>query len=64
MIPYIMKQRGYSTVNYIDDLGGVDTPDKASIAFEELGKILVKIGILESVRKATPPSMKMIFLGI
>ena len=64
IIPYIMKQRGYSAVNYIDDLGGVNTPDKASLVFEELGKILVEIGILESVGKATPPSTKMIFLGI
>ena len=64
MIPYIMKQRGYSTVNYTDDLGGVNTPDKASIAFGELGKILVEIEILELVGKATPPSTKMIFLGI
>ena len=64
MIPHIMKQRGYSAVNYIDDLGGVDTPDKASLAFDELGKILSEISILELVNKATPPSMKMLFLGI
>ena len=64
MIPYIMKQRGYSSVNYIDDLGGVDTPDNALPAFEELGKILSEIGILESVNKASPPSTKMTFLGI
>ena len=64
IIPYIMKQRGYSTVNYINDFGGVNTPDKASFAFEEFGKILGEIGILESVRKATPPSTKMIFLEI
>ena len=64
MIPHIMKQRGYSAVNYIDDLGGVNTPDKASLAFEELGKILGEIGILESVNKATPPLTKMLLLGI
>ena len=64
MIPHIMKQRGYSAVNYIDDLGGVDTPDKASFTFDELGKIISEIGILESVNKATPSSTKMIFLGI
>ena len=64
MIPYIMKQRGHSSVNYIDDLGGVNTPDKALHAFEELWEILSEIGILESGSKATPPSTKMIFLGI
>ena len=64
IIPFIMQQRGYSAVNYIDDLGGVDSASKAELAFEELGNILAEIGILESVQKATPPSTKMVFLGI
>ena len=64
IIPFIMQQRGYSAVNYIDDLGGVDSASKAELAFEELGNILAEIGILELVQKATPPSTKMVFLGI
>ena len=64
IIPFVMQQRGYSAVNYIDDLGGVDSASKAELAFEELGNILAEIGILESVQKATPPSTKMVFLGI
>ena len=59
-----MQQRGYSAVNYIDDLGGVDSTSKAELAFEELGNILAEIRILESVQKATPPSTRMVFLGI
>ena len=64
IIPFIMQQRGYSIVNYIDDLGGADSPNKAMQAFNELGKLLKEIGILESEAKATPPSTKMLFLGI
>ena len=64
MITYIMQQRGYSSVNYIDDLGGAETPIKAMQAFNELGKILKEIGILESEAKATPPATSMVFLGI
>ena len=64
IIPFIMQQRGYSAVNYIDCLGGVDSASKAELAFEELGNILAEIGILESVQKVTPPSTKMVFLGI
>ena len=64
IISYIMKQQGYSAVNYIDDLGGVNTPSNANSAFDELGNILAEIGILESVRKTSPPLTKMTFLGI
>ena len=61
IIPHIMKQQGYSAVNYIDDLGGVNTPSKTNLAFIELGNILAEIGILESVQKASSPSTKMTF---
>ena len=43
----------FSAVNYIDDLGGVYTPDKAVLAFNELENILSEIGILELVNKAS-----------
>ena len=64
IITFIMQQRGYSCVNYIDDLGGVDTPDKAMLAFESLGSLLDDVGILESKAKACEPATAMVFLGI
>ena len=63
-ISFLMEKAGYSCVNYIDDLGRVDTPEKASQAFQYLGDLLCKIGILESTAKATPPCQIMVFLGI
>ena len=59
-----MQQRGYSCVNYIDDLGGVDTPNKAMRAFNDLGTLLDEVGILESKSKASEPATSMVFLGI
>ena len=56
-ISFLIKNAGYSCVNYINDLGGVDTPVKAMQAFEYLGDLLHKIGILESAAKATPLAM-------
>ena len=32
MIRYILKQRQIDIVNYIDDLGGADTPDKVPLS--------------------------------
>ena len=64
MITFIMQQQGYSCVNYIDDLGGVDTSDKAMRAFNELGSTLDELNILESKSKASEPTTSMVFLGI
>ena len=64
IITFIMQQQGYSCVNYIDDLGGVDTPQKAILAYENLGKLLDDVGILESKSKACKPTTSMVFLGI
>ena len=63
-ISFLMEKAGYSCVNYIDNLGGVDTLEKASQAFQYLGDLLRKIGILKSTAKATSPCHVMVFLGI
>ena len=63
-ISFLMEKAGYSCVNYIDDLGGADTSEKATMAFDYLGDLLHEIGILESASKATPPYHVMVFLGI
>ena len=61
---FIFKEQGYIGVNYIDDLASAETIEKAEIAYQALGEILQKIGILESKEKATPPKTRMVFLGI
>ena len=63
-ISFLREKAGYSCVNYIDDLGGADTPEKATQAFDYLGDLLHNIGILESTAKATPLCHVMVFLRI
>ena len=40
MIRYILKQRQIDFVNYIDDLGGADTPDKVPLSYLTLKQTL------------------------
>ena len=53
-------------VNYLDDLGGAERWENglADIAFDDLGSVLSKAHIEESVGKCCPPSTKMVFLGV
>ena len=63
-VTFIFKEKGFEDVNYLDDLGSAEIPQKAEIAYETLGKILSDIGIEESAKKACKPSKKCPFLGI
>ena len=48
----------------MDDFAGAENGEKAWDAFNHLGNLLSDLGITESVKKASPPSTKMLFLGI
>ena len=63
MIRFLLKERGIDIVNYIDDLGGADTPNVAHHSFNVLRQTLSDIGAEENMKKACPPSTKMVFLG-
>ena len=63
-VTHINKKEGFDNVNYLDDLGGAEESKKADNAYQFLGEILKRIGILESESKAKPPSQIAIFLGI
>ena len=63
-ITFINAEDGYDNVNYLDDLGGAEVPEKADEAFDNLGNILQNINIFESKEKATPPCTRCVFLGI
>ena len=54
----------YNALVYMDDFAGAETGEKAWDAFNHLGKLLSDLGIIESEKKASPPSTKMLFLGI
>ena len=53
-----------SIENYLDDLAGAETPDKAWKSYHELEKILEYCGLEEALEKSCPPSTQMIFIGV
>ena len=63
-ISFIMFQLGVQILNYLDDLAGAETKDRASFAYSCLGAVLQKCGFQESEDKTVPPSKIMVFLGV
>ena len=63
-VTYIVGQYGVEVVNYLDDLAGAEGWDRADEAFQTLGNVLERCGIIESVSKACSPSCRMVFLGV
>ena len=61
---FILQKQGVDCVNYLDDLGGADIPDRAWNSFAIMGKLLADLHVQESVSKACAPSTRMVFLGI
>ena len=54
----------YNAMVYIDDFAGAEIGQKAWEAFNDLKLLLVDLGIVESEKKALPPSTTMVFLGV
>ena len=55
----------YHVVNYCDDLAGCErSSQKSTASFQALGSLMGELGLEESVKKASPPSTKMVFLGV
>ena len=44
-VRHIMETQGVSIVNYIDDLAGAETPEKAARAFKALENMLDRSGL-------------------
>ena len=64
VITYLVSKQGSRCVNYLDDLGGAEVPDRAEWAFHLLGEVISRIGIIESSKKAVKPDVVVSFLGI
>ncbi|ESO82639.1 hypothetical protein LOTGIDRAFT_155653 [Lottia gigantea] len=63
-IRYMFGRRGFQVVNYLDDFGGAETPDRASEANRVLGDLLKSCGIEEAPDKAVFPTTRMVFLCV
>ena len=64
-IRYIMKKKGHPyLLNYIDDLCYCELPSKIDTAYQCLLQLLQEFGLDLSTKKLTPPSTKVVCLGI
>ena len=58
-------EQKYSSINYSDDIGGVEaTKERATVSFTALSDLLLELGLEESLDKAHPPSTRMPYLGV
>ena len=63
-VVFIYTKWGYFAINYLNDLGGVETADKAEEAFKRLRELLLDFGLKEALEKTVSPTTSMVFLGI
>ena len=63
-VVFIHVKNGFFTINYLDDLGGADTAERATASFNNLRDILQQMGLQEAVSKTVSPCTLMVFLGI
>ena len=54
----------YNTLNYSDDIAGVEEGDRADVSFKKMGELLATLGLEETESKATAPSTCMTYLGV
>ena len=63
-VVHIFGKFGHFAINYLDDLGGVETSERAEEAFKRLRKLIQDFGLKEALDKSVAPCMVMVFLGI
>jgi hypothetical protein len=55
---------GNKIINYLDDLAGCETQERASDAYHKLLQLMEELGLELSPDKSQPPATQMVFLGI
>ena len=63
LVAKIASQRAHVLV-YLDDFGGAELAENATVSFNHLGWLLGHFGLVEAPEKAVPPSTEMDWLGI
>ena len=63
-VSWILKRRGLSTFNYLDDFIGVSPLPLATSHFNKVGILLHHLGLEESLNKSCPPSPVRTCLGV
>ena len=54
----------FNTLNYSDDLAGVEDGSRADLSFQKMGQLLEDLGLKEADDKATSPDTEITYLGV
>ena len=63
-VTYLMSTKNYWVMSYLDDVIGVDNPEKALGAYHSLLNLLEQLGLPVNMDKISAPVSKLICLGI
>jgi hypothetical protein len=63
-LAYIYGNMGFHAVNYLDDFGCAEVPEKAHQAYDALKSMLSGLGVQVSQNKCCSPSTYMVFWGV
>ena len=61
---YIMRQKGFTIIDYIDDYIGMGIPSIASHSYVALTDLMTHLGLTISEKKLVPPATQVTCLGI
>ena len=60
----ILTGEEFNTLNYSDDLAGVEEGSRSDLSFQKMGQLLEALGLKEAMDKATPPDTLITYLGV
>ena len=63
-VAYILNTDGISVDVYIDDFYGAESTDLSDLSFQRMNSLFAKLGLMDAPEKDSPPSHKMLCLGI
>ena len=63
-VRHVMRQHGFTVINYVDDFIGVATPSVARRSCVFLQDLLKRLGLDVSVKKLVPPGTRVVCLSI
>ena len=63
-VRYIMRQKGFTIIDYIDDYVGMGVPSVASASYATLTDLMARLGLSISQNKLVPPSTQVTCLGV
>ena len=63
-VRYMMRQKGFRVIDYIDDYVGVGVPHVAHASYASLFNLMQELGLTISDKKLVPPSTKVVCLGV